>query len=200
MKKIKISQKVKELRIKNGFSQEELAEKTGLCLQSISKIENGEEYPSENCLERLSSVLDVPLGEITDCLKKEKKAVLTNFNLSALFFLIFPLIGIIIQIVLWINKKDKIQELNELGKSLLNFQFTWLILTLIGSTMTFGVSVYAFLMSQGVKTELLGSGSQFTLFFILLMWLFYFISVIVNSIRINKGKTANYYLKIRFLK
>lgn len=42
MKNKELAQKIKSLRNRKGFSQEELAEKTGLSLRTIQRIENGE--------------------------------------------------------------------------------------------------------------------------------------------------------------
>jgi transcriptional regulator with XRE-family HTH domain len=50
----KYKKKVKDLRTKQGLSQEELAEKTGLSLRTIQRIENGESIPRGDTLKRLS--------------------------------------------------------------------------------------------------------------------------------------------------
>lgn len=47
--------------------------------------------------------------------------------LSALGFLFFPILGIIIPLVFWILKKDKIRNVNEVGKAIFNFEMTWCI-------------------------------------------------------------------------
>ncbi len=46
MKDTSLSKKVKELRKRKGFSQEELAEQSGLSLRTIQRIENGESDPT----------------------------------------------------------------------------------------------------------------------------------------------------------
>src|SRR5690606_4278720 len=65
---------------------------------------------------------------IIDWKTQEDKGYLTLMSLSALDYLFFPILGIIIPLVFWILKKDKIKNVNEVGKSILNFEITWVIL------------------------------------------------------------------------
>ena len=53
MKNKNLSKKVKELRKRKGFSQEELAENSGLSLRTIQRIENGETEPTGETLKRI---------------------------------------------------------------------------------------------------------------------------------------------------
>ena len=123
---------IKTLRNRKGFSQEELSEKTGLSLRTIQRIENGETEPRGDSLKRLALVFDVPVDEIVDWTVREDKGFLISLNLSALSFIFFPLLGILVPLIIWISKKDKIQNINAIAKSLLNFQITWTILFFIG--------------------------------------------------------------------
>ena len=52
-------QKLKNLRIERGFTQEMLAEKIDLNPRQISKIETGEHLPSASSIEKICEVLDV---------------------------------------------------------------------------------------------------------------------------------------------
>ncbi|WP_397447907.1 DUF4870 domain-containing protein [Polaribacter sp. R77954] len=44
-------------------------------------------------------------------------------NLSALTFLFFPLLGILIPFILWKSKKGKIKNINKLGKDLIKLKY-----------------------------------------------------------------------------
>jgi len=59
-----LGQRIKELRISKGYSQELLASKTDLNIRTIQRIESGESVPRGDTLNRLSEVLDVSLDEI----------------------------------------------------------------------------------------------------------------------------------------
>jgi transcriptional regulator with XRE-family HTH domain len=200
MKNNNSARKIKELRNRKGFSQEELSEKTGISLQTIQRIENGEEEPRGDSLKRLATVLEVSPDEIVDWTIQGKIDFLVYFNLSALSFMIFPIFGIVIPVIIWIYKKDKIQGLNELAKALLNYQITWTIFLFIGSVIMTSFLTFAFLKSGGAKADSSFARPIFSLLFIGVMYLFNLTIIIINSIRISKRKTAKYYPKIHFLK
>ncbi|WP_161568050.1 helix-turn-helix domain-containing protein [Leeuwenhoekiella aestuarii] len=60
IKHMELSDRLKKLRIDNGFSQEELSEKSGLGLRTIQRIENGESSPRDDTLRLLTKTLNVP--------------------------------------------------------------------------------------------------------------------------------------------
>ena len=53
-----------ELRTKNGFSQDELAEKVFVTRQAVSRWENGETIPNTETLKLLSSLFDVSINTL----------------------------------------------------------------------------------------------------------------------------------------
>ena len=53
-----------ELRIKNGLSQEELAEKVFVTRQAVSRWENGETIPNVDTLKLLSKLFDVSINTL----------------------------------------------------------------------------------------------------------------------------------------
>ena len=67
MKNIKhlLGIKIKELRIKQGLSQQQLAEMINIDQRNLSNIECGNTFPSK-CLFELSTALKTPLNEIFD--------------------------------------------------------------------------------------------------------------------------------------
>ena len=149
MNKNQLALRLKELRNQKGMSQEVLAEESGLSLRTIQRVENGETNPAGESLKRLSNALNVNPDELIDWAIKEDKKYLTFLNLSALTFLFFPMLGILVPFILWTSKKGKIKNINKLGKNLINFQITWtLILFFI-----------PFLMFLFTKIELLESAN-----------------------------------------
>lgn len=126
-----IGQKLKELRKRKGLSQEELANRANVNLRTIQRIENDESAPRGNTLELLCRVLEVNIEDIIDYGKEPDTKFLTYFHLSVLAVLFIPLGNILIPFILWINKKDKITDLQKVGASLLNFQISWSIISYI---------------------------------------------------------------------
>jgi transcriptional regulator with XRE-family HTH domain len=55
MENLELQKRVKELRIKKGLSQEELADNTALSLRTIQRIENKETVPRGDTLKKTSS-------------------------------------------------------------------------------------------------------------------------------------------------
>lgn len=186
-----LAQRVKRLRIQKGMSQEFLAEESGLSLRTIQRIENGESNPTGESLKRIAGALNVTPDEIVDWSIKEDKKYLTFLNLSALTFLFFPLLGILIPFILWTSKKDKIKNINRLGRALINFEITWTMLLFL-------IPAVMFILS---KTGLLQNISMSTFFVVIgLLYLFNLISILMNTLRITNEKDIIYVPRIRFLK
>ena len=80
------SSKVKELRKRKEFSQEELAEKSGLSVRTIQRIENGESDPTEESIKRISVALEVTPDELIDWKVQKDNSFLVIMSLSALSF------------------------------------------------------------------------------------------------------------------
>lgn len=65
----KVCLKIKFERQKRGFSQEELALKSGLSRNAIWKIESGRVSPTITSLEKIAIALDMDFSELTDVSK-----------------------------------------------------------------------------------------------------------------------------------
>ena len=191
MKNAHLSARVKELRNKKGMSQEVLAEESGLSLRTIQRIENGESNPTGDSLKRLSNALDVNPDELIDWTIKEDNKYLIFLNLSALTFLFFPMLGILVPFILWTSKKDKIKNINKLGKGLINFEITWTILLFLIPFMFILIS----------KTSLLESLSFRNIFIVIgVLYFINLIFILLNTLRISNEKDVMYYPQIKFLR
>lgn len=200
MKNIELAQKIKTLRNKKGFSQEELSEKTGLSLRTIQRIENGETEPRGDSLKRLALVFDVSVDEIVDWTVQEDKRFLISLNLSALSFIVFPLLGILVPLIIWISKKDKIQNVNAIARSLLNFQITWTMLLFVGYIGIIIMTLYNINGTGYVSATMYSTRLLIIIVFWLVMYLYNLIFIIVNSVRINNERNVCYCPQIRFLR
>ncbi|MCD8186580.1 MAG: helix-turn-helix domain-containing protein [Rikenellaceae bacterium] len=94
------TQTIKTLRQRRGFSQEELAEKAGLSLRTIQRIENGETEARGDSLKRIAAALGVTPNEIIDWTMQENPPYLSYLNLSALAFMVMSFLGILLPFVL----------------------------------------------------------------------------------------------------
>jgi transcriptional regulator with XRE-family HTH domain len=198
MSKSELSKRVKELRTRKGLSQEQLAEISGLSLRTIQRIENGETEPRGETLKRLMNSLEVAPDDLMDWSIVEDKGFLTAMNLSSLGFLFFPLLGILIPLVLWISKKDKVKNVNKTGKAILNFQITWVISLFLLYLIIFAGMI---LKLEHIKDVLpiLNNPISFIII-ILIMYAFNFLMIIANSILIYKNKEVKYFPKFLFIR
>ena len=176
-----IGGKIKELRTKKGFSQEELAESSKVNLRTIQRIESNESHPRGKTLSMICQVLGVNVEDILDYGKQENNSYLVYFHLSVISFLVIPLGNIIIPLILWLNKRYQIIGLKEAGAKLLNFQIIW---TIISFAM---ITIYAIL-----KIMHYGGYDAFYYTFIGL----YFINImlsILSAVKANKNETKGLY-------
>ena len=70
--------KIKDIRLKKGLTQSQLAEETSITLRTIQRIENEEVNPSLHSLRELSRVLETDFAE----LNTKPKEMPYEFNLN----------------------------------------------------------------------------------------------------------------------
>ena len=192
MKKIEVGKRFKLLRMSKGLSQEQLAEETNLSTRTIQRIENGETEPRGDSLKKITEVLNITPDEILDWGFKEDKEYLALLNLSALAFIIFPFFGILLPLILWFFRKDSVQNVNETGKSIVNFQLTWSIVFYIIHFILFQRFYFQY--------DLFGFPLRmpfYTMGIIGFLYLYNIIMIIRNLIRSQKGNPANYFPLIK---
>ena len=130
---------IKALRIQAALSQDELAEATQLSTRTIQRIENGETEPRGDSLKRIAKALNINVNEltirsgnkVTNTLLKEDKSKLILLYVSVFGFLIYPFLGIVFPMVLWIFYKDKISGVHETGKKIMKYQLLWCAIILV---------------------------------------------------------------------
>jgi transcriptional regulator with XRE-family HTH domain len=197
--------KIKDLRNRKGFSQEQLAEESKLSLRTVQRIEKGESIPRGDTLIKLTQALGVTPDDLLEWTDIEDKGYLTLLNLSALTGLLFnPLLGIIIPLVMWILKKDKIKFVDNYGKKIISFQITWTLLVYSvfmiatkGSYIKFDFNLFDLVLS------LINFRMDREIIFVVLIGILYLYNLILifkNYIRIKKGKKSWFLPAIPFLK
>ncbi|PID69063.1 MAG: DNA-binding protein [Flavobacteriia bacterium] len=180
----KIGEKIRDIRKKKGLSQEELAESAHVNLRTIQRIEKNESEPRGKTLNSICEALGIHSEDILDYGKKTDKNYLIIFHLSVIAFLAIPVGNIILPLILWMNKKDQIIGLKEVGVNLLNFQIIWSIITFLS------ITTFAFL-------KIIHYGSYPILFYIFIgLYALNIILPILFAIRTYQGKTDSLYPNI----
>lgn len=199
MRKGTLTHKITELRKRKGLSQELLAENAGLNLRTIQRIEKGETVPHGDTLRKLAQAFDVSPEEFSDWTFEENNGSLISLNISALTGLIFPVLGILFPLIIWFQKKDKVQGVKDLGRKVLNFQLTLTLLLFLGFIGQVAIMTNAFeavdnsgdvspsLLANGIK-----NGVQFFLVILVYLNVTNIVSILINTLRINKGKKVIY--------
>ncbi|WP_417886699.1 DUF4870 domain-containing protein [Zunongwangia sp.] len=111
--------------------------------------------------------------------KREDRQMLMLMHLSQLLDLITGIGGFIIPLILWITQKDKIDNMDEHGKEILNFQISLFIYSIISIPL------------------ILLFGFGFLL--LILVGIIGFVFPIINAIKANNGEPAYYPMTIRIL-
>ncbi|MET4107845.1 helix-turn-helix domain-containing protein [Hymenobacter sp. UYP22] len=134
--------RITAIRKSKGLSQEVLAEQSGVSLRTIQRVEQGETEPRGYTLQALAAALDVPLEAFR--LETEPAApapplppaaaplalrsdpdFLQLLNLSALSFLVLPLLNILVPWLLWRARRHSTAHVAEVGRRVLGFQILW---------------------------------------------------------------------------
>lgn len=194
-----MAQKVKELRTRKGLSQEQLAELAQINLRTVQRIEGGETEPRGDTLKRIANALNITSDELIDWAEREDNAFLAFLNISALCFIPFPLLGVIVPLAIWMMRKDKIRNISQVGKRLLNFQISWCLVVFILYALVLSSSIFHF----KIPLPNLSKGSNGIVEILTVMPLFYIVNaifIIINTIRSYNGKKVFYLPAFRFLK
>lgn len=112
-------------------------------------------------------------------MKKENKTLLAFTHLSQLLDLVTGLGGFLVPLILWLTQRDSVENMDESGKSILNFRISMLvyILLCIPLILVFGLGLLGF-VAIGIA---------------------YFIFPIINAIKASNGNAPYYPLSIKFL-
>lgn len=177
--------KVKILREQKNLTQNELAEKSGISLRTIQRIESGSALKGFS-LHAISKALEIEPEDLFFEPKTKtntERAKLINF--SALSGLVIPFGGIIFPLILISKTKDHDNKI--LGKSILSIQ---IILTVF---LSISLIVIPFVQKYfSIKKPLF-------IYSVIIFLLLKFTVVIINGISLNKRNDLYTKLKINFL-
>lgn len=200
MKNQNLAIKIKDLRTRKGFSQESLSEESKLSLRTIQRIEKGESVPRGDTLIKLTKALGVTPDDLFEWTDIEDHGYLTAMNLSALSIFIQPFLGIIIPLVMWILKREKIKLVDDTGKKLISFQITWtLVLFLVLIISSKGSFIPINFNAISSLPILITDFSIFSLL-IILLYLYNLILIIFNVRKSQNGKKNKYFPSIQIMR
>ncbi|VXB06339.1 MULTISPECIES: helix-turn-helix transcriptional regulator [Chryseobacterium] len=175
--------KIQLLREKNRLTQKELAEKAGLSLRTIQRIEAGN-IPKGFTLKALAESLNTTPENL---IEKEDNNIerAKLINSSALFGLIIPFGGIIFPLIFTYKTQDVYNK--QLGRNIVALQI------ILSVTMSLFLIASPFLQK--------GLSVKFPVFLIVLITFLFLklIAIIINGIALNEKKDLHTNLKFNFL-
>lgn len=112
---------IKALRIKNHYTQEDLANKLNISRQSISKWENGLSYPTRSLLHRMCEVFDVNIGDLLNQDEMMLISIDNNANVKTIkqrnlvtsLIVLITLMVLIVVSILFNNRLERLESLDE---------------------------------------------------------------------------------------
>ena len=110
---------------------------------------------------------------------REDRQMLMIMHLSQLLDFVTGIGGFIVPLILWATQKDKIQDMDEQGKEIINFQISLVIYSIVCIPLIF----------------LFGLG----FLFLILVGILGLIFPIINAIKASNGEPTNYPMTIRII-
>lgn len=123
--------KIASIRKAKGLSQEKLSEEASINLRTLQRIEKGETNPHGDTLRRIADALGIPIEELMSYGALQNLGYIKAMHFSVLTFIVLPLGNIILPLIMWLVRKNNVQNLSFFAKNLLNFQITWTIIACI---------------------------------------------------------------------
>lgn len=174
--------KLKKNREKLNLTQEELAERSGISVRTLQRIEAGVE-PKGHTLKALAKALEVEESDLLHP-KAEPKPfnllLLKLINLSSLPVCFIPPLNILFPFMIVFAKK----QFNPITKQIISIQLLWTIL-----------SVILFMISSFMKNWFFLS-NKFSLVVMIVLVLINVFIILRNAIEIDKNKGL--YIKLNF--
>ena len=149
------TERISTLRKSKGLSQEVLAEQSGVSLRTIQRMEQGGTVPRGHTMQALATALGVSLDALRLPTEAAPEPVLSAtatpppvvtlpvvtpslpadpdflqlLNLSALSFLVLPLLNLVVPWWLWRKRRHTTAHVAKLGRHILGFQVLWQVAT-----------------------------------------------------------------------
>ena len=111
---------------------------------------------------------------------REDRQLIVLTHLSQLITLVVGFGSLILPLILWVTNKEKVYEMDNHGKSIINFQLSILIYSIICIPLIL----------------LLGLG----LLGLIVLGIISFVFPIINAVKASNGENPNYPISIQFIK
>ena len=116
---------------------------------------------------------------INQSVMRTDRPLLVIAHLSQLLYYVIGFGGLITPLIIWLSTRNSVEDMNEHGKSIINFQLSLILYVIISipAILLLGLGILG-LIAVGV----LG-----------------FVMPIVNAVRANNGESPSYFMTLRFI-
>lgn len=189
--------KLKQIREQQRLTQEELAEKSGISVRTIQRIESGS-VPKGYTLKTLATILQISENELLHVEEETSEEIINEpiedlviesnnidyqkvklINLSSVLFIVLPPLNILVPLILSFALKQQ----NHLTKQIISLQIFWTILTPI-------------IFMLGIFLKL---GRSFTIVLLIGIILSNVFLILRNLAEIDRNKKLCYRLKFNII-
>lgn len=145
------SEKLITQRKLQGLSQDKLAEKAGINIRTLQRIEKNEVKPQPYTLGCLADSLGLRIEDLTVPMPISLTGEISPRQLSILHFsalagCVIPLGNILAPLFLWLFKKQISNTWNNQAQNVINFQISWLIYLFATFILYFTIEQLAFIV------------------------------------------------------
>ena len=200
MDKQNLSEKLKNLRISKGFSQEQLCESSGISVRTIQRIESGKSLPNGDTLKKISTALEESVDSLVFHKLKEDKGTLLLIALSPIVYIIHPFLGLAVPTIIWYLKRNSVLYADKIGRKLISFQITWQLLFF--GFMGFELRSYGMMLYNANVSSLAEKTSMVTEPLSTYIWVIYFLNlflILLNVLLIQFDRNPRYIISIPFM-
>ncbi|MFD0748699.1 DUF4870 domain-containing protein [Mucilaginibacter calamicampi] len=184
---MKTGEFIRELRLKKGMTQEDLAAKTDVSARTIQRIENSEVDARAYTLQSIAAALEVDFETLNSvgntCAPQPQinkgRIWLPLLHLSGLGNLLVP------PLLIWVVKRNSVDKMREHGTAVLNFQLSILLYEMLAVTPAIFIPSVIF-----IKVTLL----------LIILNLFSAAVILINTLKVINGQHYKYPLSINILK
>ena len=131
-----MSSNIIKLRKHKRWSQEELAERSGISIRTIQRMESGATKPRTHTLKTLAKVFEISIEQLLESNKENVGGSASEFdkirriNTSALFLLVLPF-GNLLATIFWSKRYKDSNLVSEVGQQIVSFHLLWSIATIL---------------------------------------------------------------------
>ena len=161
-----VGEKIKEIRISKGFSQEELATQSQVNVRTIQRIEKQENMPHGKTLQMICETLGIQAEDVLEFNQAEDSTMISWMYFSIISGMALPLGNILLPLILWLTNKSKVKDGDRIGRHLVYNQVIISILTFMVLVTSFflrinhiyydlsTISLYLFFVLNGLNYSL----------------------------------------------